>query len=39
MDDKFAEQEQLQLQKAGFLTKKYEHLTLFKDLKFNSSII
>lgn len=38
-DDEFAEQEQLQLQKAGFLAKGRERLTSNHDLKFNSSII
>src|SRR6266536_2037104 len=38
-DDKFAEQEQIQLQKAGFLAKERERLTSSKDLKFNGGII
>ena len=38
-DDEFAEQEQLQLQKAKFLAKERERLTLNYDLKFNGGII
>ena len=38
-DDKFAEQEQLQLQKAKFLAKERERLTFTYNLKFNSGII
>jgi hypothetical protein len=38
-DDEFAEQEQLQLQKAGFLAKGRERLTTNHDLKFNGGII
>ena len=38
-DNEFAEQEQIQLQKAGFLAKERERLTPNKDLKFNGGII
>ncbi len=38
-DIKFAEQEQLQLQKAGFLAKERECLTSTKGIKFNGGII
>jgi hypothetical protein len=38
-DPKFAEQEQIQLQKAGFLAKEREYLSTAKSIKFNSGII
>jgi hypothetical protein len=38
-DNQFAEQEQIQLEKAGFLAKKRERLTFANSLKFNGSII
>jgi hypothetical protein len=38
-DDQFAKQEQVQLQKAGFLAKECEHLALRNNLKFNGGII
>jgi len=38
-DAQFAEQEQLQLQKAGFIAKEQEQLTPTHNLKFNSGII
>ena len=37
--EKFAEQEQIQLSKAGFLAKEREKLTPDHDLKFNGGII
>ena len=37
--EKFAEQEQIQLDKAGFLAKKQEQLTTINNLKFNGGII
>ena len=38
-DTRFAQQEQVQLEKAGFLAKEREHLTPTKHLKFNGGII
>jgi hypothetical protein len=38
-DKGFAEQEQVQLQKAGFLAKDREQLQLDKDLKFNGAVV